>query len=69
MEELQGRRCRHRRRRHLEVQVDIQASKTIFVVFNIDFDTYESSREFETGVLHRISSRIDLAECLAWGAI
>ena len=29
-------------------------------VFKLDFDTYESSQKFDTGVLHSISSRIDL---------
>ena len=35
--------------------------ETIFGVFKLDFDTYESSRDLDTGVLHRIPSRIDLA--------
>ena len=35
---------------------------TMFGTFKFDFDSYESSRNFETGVLHRILSRIHLAE-------
>ena len=35
--------------------------ETIFGVFELDFDSYERYQDFETGVLHRISSRIYLA--------
>ena len=31
-----------------------------FGVFKLDFDSYERYQDFETGVLHRISSRIYL---------
>ena len=34
---------------------------TMFGVFRLDFDPYESSGNFDTGILHRIPSRIDLA--------
>ena len=36
--------------------------ESIFGVFKLDFDSYESSWNFDTVVLHRISSRIYLAE-------
>ena len=42
--------------------------ETIFGVFKLDFDSYESSRTFDTGVLHRKSSRIDLAEWFGLGS-
>ena len=42
--------------------------ETIFGVFKFDFDSYESSRNFDTRVLHRISSRIDLAEWFGLGS-
>ena len=41
----------------------------IFFVFRLDFDSYESSLNFETGVLHRISSWIYLAEWFGLGSI
>ena len=34
---------------------------TMFGVFKLEFDTYESYRDFDTRVLHRISSQIYLA--------
>ena len=40
---------------------------TIFGVFKLEFDSYESSRNLDTGVLHRISSRIYLAEWFGMG--
>ena len=36
--------------------------ETILEVFTLGFDSYERYLDFETGVLHRISSRIYLAE-------
>ena len=42
---------------------------TVFGVFKLDVDSYESARNFDTWVLHRISSRIDLAEWFGLGAI
>ena len=41
---------------------------TMFGVFKLEFDSYESSRNFETEVLHRNSSRIDLAEWFGLGS-
>ena len=40
----------------------------MFGVFKSDFDSYEGYLDFETGVLHRISSRIYLAEWLGPGS-
>ena len=42
--------------------------ETMCGVFKLDFATYESSRKFETGVLHRTSSRIYLAEWFGLGS-
>ena len=42
--------------------------ETIFGVFKLNFDSYESSQDFQTGVLHRISSRIYLAEWFGLGS-
>ena len=41
---------------------------TIFGVFKLEFRSYESSQNFETGVLHRISSRIYLEEWFGLGS-
>ena len=41
---------------------------TLFGVFKLEFGSYESSRNFETGVLNRVSSRIDLAEWFGLGS-
>ena len=41
---------------------------TIFGVFKLDFDSYERYLDFETGVLHRNSSRIYLAEWFGLGS-
>ena len=43
--------------------------ETIFGVFKLEFDSFESSRNFDTGVLHRSSSRIDLAEWFGLGSL
>ena len=51
-------RCRRRRRRHLEIQVDIQARKLCLEVFLRFWTPGERSRRMETGVLHRISLRV-----------
>ena len=46
-----------------ELQIDWHSGQeTIFGVFKFDFDSYEGYLDFETMVLHRISSRIYLAE-------
>ena len=42
--------------------------ETIWGVFKLDFDSYERSQDFETGVLHRISSRFCLAEWFGRGS-
>ena len=41
---------------------------TIFGVFKLEFGSYESPRNFETVVLHRISTWIDLAEWFGMGS-
>ena len=51
--------------RHLEILVD---SKLFFCVFNLDSDSYERYLNFDTGVLHRISSRIYIAEWFSLGS-
>ena len=48
---------RHYRRRHLEIQVDIQARKLYLKVFLWFWGRGERYLEMETGVLHRISMR------------
>ena len=50
--ELLGRR---RRRRHLEIQVDIQARELYLEFVPMDLDSDETSRDIDTAVLHRIS--------------
>ena len=52
---------RRRRRRHLEIQVHILAGD-LYGVFKLDFDSHERYLDFETWTLHRIPSRIYLAE-------
>ena len=47
-----------RRRRHLEIQVDIQARKLLFKVFLRFWIPGGRSREMETGVLLRISLHV-----------
>ena len=42
--------------------------ETIFRDFKLDFDSYERYLDFETGVLHRISCRIYLAEWFGLGS-
>ena len=42
--------------------------ETVLGVFKLDFDSYERYQDFETGVLHRISSRIYLAEWFGLGS-
>ena len=54
--ELLGRR--RRRRRHLEIQVDIQARELLLKVFLRFWGRGERYRRMETGVLLRISIRI-----------
>ena len=66
MGELSARR--RRPRRHLEIQVDIQAKKLFLEFPNWIFDSYERSQDFETAVLHRISSRVYLAEWFGLGS-
>ena len=41
---------------------------TIFGVFKLDFGSYERYQDFDTGVLHRISSWIYLAEWFGLGS-
>ena len=41
---------------------------TVFGVFTLDFDSYERYQDFDTGVLHRIWSRIYLAEWFGLGS-
>ena len=41
---------------------------TIFGVLKLDFDSYERYLDFETRVLHRNSSRIELAEWFGLGS-
>ena len=42
--------------------------ETILGAFKLDFDSYERYQDFETGVLHRISSRFYLAEWVGLGS-
>ena len=51
--ELLGRR--RRRRRHLEIQGDIQARELCLEFAPMDLDSDETSRDIDTAVLHRIS--------------
>ena len=67
--ELLGRR---HRRRHLEIQVDIQARKLYLEIVPMDLDSDETSRDIDTAVLNRISISWIRAHChsgLAWRAI
>ena len=52
----------------LEIQVDIQARKLYLEFALMTLATDETSRDFETGVLHRISSRVYLAEWFGLGS-
>ena len=52
----------------LEIQVDIQARKLYLEFALMTLDSDETSRDFETGVLHRISSRVYLAEWFGLGS-
>ena len=54
--ELLGRR--RRCRRHLEIQVDIQARELYLELVPMDLDSDGTSRDIDTVVLHRISIRI-----------
>ena len=54
--ELLGRH--RRRRRHLEIQVDIQARELYLEFVPMDLDSDGTSRDIDTAVLHRISIRI-----------
>ena len=42
--------------------------ETILGVFKLDFDSYKRYQDFETGVLHRISSRFYLEEWFGLGS-
>ena len=50
------------------MQVDIQARKLYLEFALMTLDSDETSRDFETGVLHRISSRVYLAEWFGLGS-
>ena len=63
--ELLGRR---RRRRHLEIQVDIQARELYLEFVPMDLDSDETSRDIDTAVLHRISISFIWAERFGLGS-
>ena len=53
---MRRRRRRRRRRHHLEIEVDILAVELDLEFFKLEFYSRERYQDFETGVLHRISS-------------
>ena len=58
-----------RRRRHLEIQVDIQARELYLEFVPMDLDSDETSRDMDTAVLHKISVESNGESGLVWGAI
>ena len=62
MGELLVRRRCCRRRRHLEIEVDMQARELYLEFSLMEMKPGEAFSDIETGVLHRISIRIKWAE-------